>query len=442
MSRTSVPVRAAASARPARHRRDAIRQGEPARDVEQRPPPDLDVADALGGLRLDELGGDPLERLRVLHQRDRAGRTRGGAPPGRRAGHRGDERGPHRRRRPVARRRPASARAPAPSRSGASRRDGGGARPWASRARSEASRAAAAARSGRHDPMLRCPAMTRPLQRAVLAVVWLLIVAVVSVGGAGLVAAMANQPAHGGPSRADGRRRRGRSGRPRRRPQRELADLDERGRAPRRARPRRPDRARRRRDFTTLDAAVTDGADPRPRRSTPARPGSGSELRLLPGTGPNEALVWSPETIHRRDLALAAVQSTGGLEVALGPARRRLDRRQPADDPADRPTTRPPARPSSRAGHGSTPPRSRPSPQAQAKLDRGEGAPRRLAEHGRRHDADPVDRPERRIRHGARASCTRPRSTRKGKVTQELKDAALARAQGARPPAVEHDAAS
>lgn len=45
------------------------------------------------------------------------------------------------------------------------------------------------------------PAMTRFLQRATLVVVWLLIVAVVSVGGAGLVAAMANQP--GTPSRAE-----------------------------------------------------------------------------------------------------------------------------------------------------------------------------------------------------------------------------------------------
>ena len=39
--------------------------------MEQRPPADLDVPDAVGGLGLDELGGDPLERLGVLHERDR-----------------------------------------------------------------------------------------------------------------------------------------------------------------------------------------------------------------------------------------------------------------------------------------------------------------------------------------------------------------------------------
>ena len=59
ISRTSVPVRAAASRRPARHRRDAIREGEAARGVERRPPADLDVADALGRLRLDELARRP-----------------------------------------------------------------------------------------------------------------------------------------------------------------------------------------------------------------------------------------------------------------------------------------------------------------------------------------------------------------------------------------------
>ena len=43
----------------------------PPRDVQQRTPADLDVADVVGGLGLDQLGGDPLERLGVLHQRDR-----------------------------------------------------------------------------------------------------------------------------------------------------------------------------------------------------------------------------------------------------------------------------------------------------------------------------------------------------------------------------------
>ena len=58
-------------ARPATDRRDPVGERQAARDVQQRPPADLDVADVVGGLRGHQLGGDPLERLRVLHQRDR-----------------------------------------------------------------------------------------------------------------------------------------------------------------------------------------------------------------------------------------------------------------------------------------------------------------------------------------------------------------------------------
>jgi hypothetical protein len=157
------------------------------------------------------------------------------------------------------------------------------------------------------------PAMTRFLQRTALAVVWLLIVAVVSVGGAGLVAAMANQPgtaaraeltndsdaaAAAGLDRAQG----------------ELVDLTkdverlgELGRGALTALVAS--------DFTTLDAAVAEGetlARAIDTRSAQIR----EELALLPGTGPNEALVWSPDTIQRRDLAVAAVAATGGLEVS------------------------------------------------------------------------------------------------------------------------------
>src|SRR4051794_35431583 len=58
-----------------------------------------------------------------------------------------------------------------------------------------------------HGPMLRSPAMSRGrramsgVRRASLTIAWLLIVAVVSVGGAGIVAAMANPP--GTASRAE-----------------------------------------------------------------------------------------------------------------------------------------------------------------------------------------------------------------------------------------------
>ena len=57
--------------RAATDRRDPVRERQAARDVEQRAPADLDVADVVGGLRLDELRGDPLECLGVLHERDR-----------------------------------------------------------------------------------------------------------------------------------------------------------------------------------------------------------------------------------------------------------------------------------------------------------------------------------------------------------------------------------
>jgi hypothetical protein len=140
--------------------------------------------------------------------------------------------------------------------------------------------------------------MTRFLQRAALAVVWLLIVAVVSVGAAGLVAAMANQPATAALDHIQG----------------ELSDLakdverlGELGRGALTAMVSS--------DFATLDAAVADGQTLA--RSIDTRSAQiKEEISLLPGTGANEPLVWSPETSARRDIALTAVTSTGGLEAA------------------------------------------------------------------------------------------------------------------------------
>ena len=157
------------------------------------------------------------------------------------------------------------------------------------------------------------PAMTRLPQRVALTVVWLLIVAVVSVGAAGLVAAMANQP--GTPGRAeltaDGDRA---AGAALDRIQAELAtlatDVERLGELGRGALT-----ALVASDFTTLDRAVADGETLA--RAIDDRSGRiQEELRLVPGTGPNEALTWSPETIARRDIALDAVEATGGLEVA------------------------------------------------------------------------------------------------------------------------------
>ncbi len=76
------------------HGRDPVRERQPARDVQERPPTDLEVADAVGGLGLDQLGRDALERLGVLEERDREveGAEQLGLVG---AGHRGDERGRH-----------------------------------------------------------------------------------------------------------------------------------------------------------------------------------------------------------------------------------------------------------------------------------------------------------------------------------------------------------
>jgi hypothetical protein len=157
------------------------------------------------------------------------------------------------------------------------------------------------------------PAMSRVLSRAVLAVVWLLIVAVVSVGAAGIVAAMANQP--GTHSRAeltaDGDAA---AAVPLARAQRDLADLTteverlgELGRGALTALVAS--------DFATLDAAVSDGqtlAHQIEVHSAQIR----QALLTIPGTGSNEALIWSPDTIRRRDATLAALTATGGLEEA------------------------------------------------------------------------------------------------------------------------------
>ena len=155
--------------------------------------------------------------------------------------------------------------------------------------------------------------MTRFPQRAALAVVWLLIAAVVSVGGAGLVAAMANQP--GTPARAELTA----SGDAAATAaldaiQVELSDLatnverlGELGRGALTALVAS--------DFATLDAAVADGQTLA--RAIDTRSAQILEhIRLVPGSGPEEALVWSPETSRRRDLALAAVAAAGGLEAS------------------------------------------------------------------------------------------------------------------------------
>ncbi|HET7472180.1 MAG TPA: hypothetical protein VFJ71_03545 [Candidatus Limnocylindrales bacterium] len=155
--------------------------------------------------------------------------------------------------------------------------------------------------------------MSRTLSRAALAVIWLLIVAIVSVGAAGIVAAMANQP--GTPSRAeltqDGDAAANVV------LSKAAADLDDLtghverlGQLGRGALTSLVSS-----DFDAMDKAVAEGqtlAHEIEQQSAAIR----AELLAIPGTGPGEPLIWSPETIRRRDVTLAALDATGGLEIS------------------------------------------------------------------------------------------------------------------------------
>ena len=153
--------------------------------------------------------------------------------------------------------------------------------------------------------------MIGPLRRAVLTVVWLLIAAVIAVGAAGLVAAMAHQP--GTASRAELTLDGDMAAAPRLAAiQAELVDLGkdvrqlgELGRGALGALVAV--------DPAALDKAVADGqtlASTIEDRSAKIR----EEIALLPGSGPTEELAWSPETRTRRDAALQATTTTAGLE--------------------------------------------------------------------------------------------------------------------------------
>lgn len=156
------------------------------------------------------------------------------------------------------------------------------------------------------------PAMTRFLRGAARAVVWLLIVAVVSVGAAGLVTALDNQPGTSAraeltaetdaPARAALAAAQARLA--------SLAvDVERLGELGRGALT-----ALVASDFTALDAAVANGATLAHAIETDSAR-LREQLALIPGTGPNEALLWSPDTTRRRDVARAAVNATSGLEL-------------------------------------------------------------------------------------------------------------------------------
>jgi hypothetical protein len=155
--------------------------------------------------------------------------------------------------------------------------------------------------------------MSGSFRRVALVLVWLLIAAVIAIGGAGLVATLANSPGTGNrpelTSDADAAAQAGLAA-----AQGQLeelaADVDRLGELGRGALT-----ALVGSDFATLDQSVADGqtlARSIEDRSAALR----EQVGTLPGTGPNEAIIWSPETGRRRDVVLTALDSTGGLEAA------------------------------------------------------------------------------------------------------------------------------
>jgi hypothetical protein len=151
------------------------------------------------------------------------------------------------------------------------------------------------------------------IRRIVLTIAWLLIVGVISIGGAGIVAAMANPPGAvprpeltmDGDAGANAAldqalvELRSLTG--------EVERLGELGRGALTALVAS--------QFEVLDGAVTEGQDlARQIETHSAR--IREQLRRIPGSGPTESLIWSPDTIRRRDAALKAVDLTAGLEVA------------------------------------------------------------------------------------------------------------------------------
>lgn len=155
--------------------------------------------------------------------------------------------------------------------------------------------------------------MSGSSRRAGLVVLWVLIAAVIAIGGAGLITTLANSPGTADrPELTSDVDRAAQAGLDAAATEMTglAADVDRLGELGRGALT-----ALVGSDFAALNSAVADGqtlARSIEDRSDALR----EQLTKLPGTGPNEAITWSPETQHRRDVALAALDSTGGLEAA------------------------------------------------------------------------------------------------------------------------------
>jgi hypothetical protein len=164
-----------------------------------------------------------------------------------------------------------------------------------------------------HDPMLRCRAMSGPVRRVVLAIAWLAIVAVLSLGAAGIVATMAHQP--GTPSRpeltypgdADAEPALAAAERELEALSAEVGELSDLGRL--------AIGQMTAADSDALDATVADGevlAATITTHSAAIR----EQLGAMPGLGPDAEFLLSPELRRRHEMAVAALSSTDGLEAA------------------------------------------------------------------------------------------------------------------------------
>jgi hypothetical protein len=155
--------------------------------------------------------------------------------------------------------------------------------------------------------------MKRRARRAALAVVWLVVAAILSLGAAGIVGSMAHQP--GTPARAELTYAGDQAIEPGLDAAEaglvtlsdEVSRLGELGRGALGALVSR--------DLDTLDATVADGTRLSETIATHSQ-ALRTTLLGLPGIGPDEALVISPEAQRRHTLALRAILSTDGLAAA------------------------------------------------------------------------------------------------------------------------------
>ena len=177
-------------------------------------------------------------------------------------------------------------------------------------------------------------------------------------------------------------------------------------------------------DFAALDAAVADGqtlarsiedrSDAAPRASCGQLPGHGPGRGAAPGRPRRGIAGTSPSPPSTRPAASrpAWIRLAAGSTTANGLTGLLTDHDRIAGQAAA----------SGRAGKYAAALKT--LDQARGEADAGEDAPGRAREHGRRHDADPVDRPEREY-DTALARLYQATIDAKGRITDELRQAAI-----------------